>query len=195
MWAAGRSDGRVFQTIQRGISGSIMPSSDAPDDEVWAIVAYLKSISTVSALDFATGDADRGRNLFRANCAGCHRAGEGGGRLGPDLTRITLNRSRAGLTASIRDPSASMRAGYRTVTLVTGEGREIRGVKKGEDAFSVQVVDTGERLQGYLKADLREVRDETRSLMPAFGADRLSDGDLDDLLRYLASLIETERAQ
>ena len=72
--------------------------------------------------------------------------------------------------------------------MVTGDGREIRGVKKGEDAFSVQILDTAERLQGYLKADLRDMRDEEQSLMPAFGPDRLSDGDLDDLLRFLASL-------
>ena len=67
-------------------------------------------------------------------------------------------------------------------------------MKKSEDAFSVQIVDTGERLQGYLKADLREMRDEEQSLMPAFGPDRLSEGDLDDVLRFLASLREADTA-
>jgi putative heme-binding domain-containing protein len=192
LWAAGRSDGRIFQTVRLGIPGSIMPSSSAPDDEVWAVVAYLKSIGTVSPVEFATGDANRGRAFFGTNCSGCHRAEGSGGRLGPDLSRITISRSRAGLIAAIREPSASMAVGYRTVTLVTRDGGEIRGVKKGEDAFSVQVVDTHERLQGYLKADLRDVRHEAQSLMPVFGTDRVSDGDLDDLLRFLASLREAD---
>ncbi|MDP6579056.1 MAG: c-type cytochrome [Vicinamibacterales bacterium] len=194
LWAVGSADQRTFQTIRAGISGSIMPSSAAPDDELWAIVTYLRSIGTASPVEFATGDADRGREIFQSNCARCHRVAGRGGRLGPELSRITVTRSRASLTQAIRDPGASMAVGYRTVTLVTRDGDEIRGVKKSADAFSVQVVDTDERLQGYLRADLRDVRDETSSLMPAFGVDRLSDGDLDDLLRFLASMREADAA-
>ena len=74
--------------------------------------------------------------------------------------------------------------------MVTEGGERIRGLKKAEDAFSIQIVDTAERLQGYLKADLRDVQDEAQSLMPPFGPDQLSDGDLDNLLRFLTSLHE-----
>ena len=192
LWAVGTSEARIFQTIRRGVPGSIMPSSAAPDNELWAVVAYLKSVGTVPPVAFATGDADHGQEVFRSFCSRCHRVNGRGGRLGPDLSRIARIRSRAGLTLAIRKPSASMAVGYRTVMLVTTDGGLIRGVKKGEDAFSVQIVDTGERLQGYLKADLREVRNEERSLMPAFGLDRLSDGDLDDVLRFLASAREAD---
>ena len=194
LWAAGAADGRVFETIRAGVPGTIMPSSTAPEDEIWALVSFLKSVGTVSALEFATGDAGHGREVFFETCATCHRAEGRGGRLGPDLSRITRTRSRAGLTAAIRDPSASMRVGYRAVTVVTADGREIRGVKKGEDAFSIQMLDTGERLQAFLKADLREVRDETASLMPVFGVEQLSDRELDDLLRFLASVSEAGAA-
>ncbi len=41
LWASGTSDDRVFQAIQTGVSGSIMPSSSAPDTEIWAMVAYV----------------------------------------------------------------------------------------------------------------------------------------------------------
>lgn len=78
--------------------------------------------------------------------------------------------------------------GYQPVVLVTRDGQRIRGVKKNEDAFSVQVMDANERVQGYRKTDLREFANDTRSLMPDFGRDRLSERDLDDLLAYLASL-------
>ena len=71
---------------------------------------------------------------------------------------------------------------------MTRDGERIRGATKGDDAFSIQIVDTNERLQGYLKADLQEVIREERSLMRQFGPDRLGEGDLDDLLQYLASL-------
>jgi hypothetical protein len=49
-------------------------------------------------------------------------------------------------------------------------------------------MDTRERLQGYLKADLSEVTMDKQSLMPVYGPDRLNDRDLDDLLRYLTGL-------
>ena len=61
-------------------------------------------------------------------------------------------------------------------------------MRKAEDAFSVQILDTGERLQGYLKADLTSVAPDTRSLMPDYGADRLSEADLDDLVAFLTAL-------
>ena len=46
LWTTEGSDGRVFQTIRSGVPGSIMPPSSAPDTELWAIIAYLRNIST-----------------------------------------------------------------------------------------------------------------------------------------------------
>jgi mono/diheme cytochrome c family protein len=67
-------------------------------------------------------------------------------------------------------------------------GPPIQGVKKNEDLFSVQIMDTRERIQGYEKDKMKAVKNETKSAMPIFGPDRLSDSDLDDLLRYLQTL-------
>ena len=80
------------------------------------------------------------------------------------------------------------RSGYEAVTLVTRDGQRIRGVKKNEDEFSIQIMDMRERLQGYLKTNLTEVVSEPRSLMPVYGAERLNDRDLDDLLQFLGTL-------
>ena len=188
LWASGTDDERVFRTIQRGVSGSNMPSSSAPDNEIWAIVAYLKGLSTVSPFENEIGDPERGQKLFSSMCVRCHRVNTQGGSLGPDLSRIARVRSRNMLMRSIREPSASVAVRYRAVTLVTHDDRRIRGAIKSEDAFSIQIADTRERLQGYRKADLREVIHEERSLMPEFGSDRLRDSDLDDLLKYLGTL-------
>ena len=188
LWVSGQSDDQIFRTIRFGRPGSIMPPSTAPDAELRAIVAYLKSIGTVPADFTANGDVDHGEELFRSTCTQCHRVGQDGGRLGPDLSLIAQTRSRAELRRAIREPSASIAAAYRPLTLVTQDGEQIRGVRKGEDAFSVQIVDTNERLQGYRKADLEEVVREDESLMPVFGVNRLSDSELDDLLKFLGTL-------
>ena len=81
------------------------------------------------------------------------------------------------------------------MTLVTEGGQRIRGAIKSEDSFSILIVDTDERLQGYLKADLQAVMRGESSLMPEFGPDRLSDPALDDLLRYLGTLRGTAPAR
>jgi hypothetical protein len=61
---------------------------------------------------------------------------------------------------------------------------------KNEDSFSIQIMDTEERLQGYLKASVN-LRDEPRTLMPGFGPDRIGEGDINHLLAYLAALSES----
>ena len=194
LWLEGTNDERVFETIREGVDGAVMPPSFAPDEELWAMVAYLRDISTVPPFDPAGGDAGTGREIFAANCAQCHRVNGDGGTLGPDLSNIAAVRSREALIGSIRDPSETMEAGYRTVTLVAADGERIEGVVKGEDAFSIQVVDADARLQGYLKANLRSFVHEDESLMPRFGRLRLNERELDDLLAFLGTLREDASA-
>jgi putative heme-binding domain-containing protein len=188
---AGATDERLFQTIRKGVPGTEMPAAredDAPDDDLLMIIAYLRKIGTVAPPETPIGNADNGARLFSAQCASCHRVAGRGGRIGPDLTRIGAARSRAALTREIRTPSEWIPPAYETVTVVTKDGQRIRGIKKNEDVFSIQVMDLRERIQGYLKSSLQEVIYEKSSLMPAFGSGRLNDSDLNDLMGYLMTL-------
>jgi len=185
LWMNDGADERAMKTIRTGVAGSIMPPSSAPDEEIRAIVAYLRSIS-VAKTEAISGNATSGEAVFAANCAQCHRINGRGGYLGPDLSRIAGSQSNQVLTRAIRDASASFASGYEPVTLVTRDGRQIRGTRKAEDAFSIQIMDLQGRLRGFEKGDLREVTRDRKSLMPDFGTDRLPDSSLDDLLAYLA---------
>ena len=188
--AGGVADERLFDTIRKGVPGTDMPpqSASTSDDGILQIIAYLRNLGTVAPVERPAGNVDSGQRLFGQQCASCHRVSGVGGRIGPDLTRVGLTRSRAALTREIRTPSEWMPNGFETVTLVTRDGQRIRGTKKTEDVFSIQIMDTRERLQGYLKANLQEVIYEKSSLMPAFPPSRLNDRDLDDLLGYLTTL-------
>jgi len=191
VWVRGRTDAALFRTIRNGVPNTEMPAHPAPrtsDLDIWRILAYLKTISPPTAAAPGSGNATSGEHVFSSNCIGCHRIGDRGGNLGPDLSRIGAARARAAMARQIRGTMGSFRTGYEPVTLTTPNGQEIQGVKKNEDLFSVQVMDTRERIQGYLREDLRTVSDEKKSAMPVFGPDKLSDADLDDLLSYLESL-------
>ena len=192
--ARGRSDSRLFATIRNGVPSTEMPAFPAPrtsDLDIWRILAYLKTLAA-SAPGVPVGDASAGQGLFATNCTSCHRVGDRGGHLGPDLSRIGLARARAAMARQIRGNMTDFRTGYAPVILTTPDGQQIRGVKKNEDLFSVQVMDTRERIQGYLREDMRTVADEKQSAMPTFGPDRLTDAQLDDLLAYLESLQGTK---
>jgi putative heme-binding domain-containing protein len=185
IWTNQNSEQRALQIIRSGVPGSIMPPSTAPDNELRAIVAYLRNISTAKT-EASRGDAERGQQVFAANCASCHRINGRGGPLGPDLSRVAASQTNAVLTRAIRNASASFTSGFEPVTLVHRDNRRTKGTRKGEDAFSIQIMDVKGRLQGYLKSELIEVIRDDTSLMPDFTPDRLSDAALDDLLAYLA---------
>ena len=153
----GMPDERLFQTIRKGVPGTEMPPSTAPDDDVLMIIAYLRDMNAGGPTEPVAGNVENGAKLFAGQCASCHRVGTRGGRLGPDLSRVGAARSRAALVREIRTPSEWIPPGYETVTLVTSDGQKIRGVKKNEDVFSIQVMDTRERIQGYRRSALREV--------------------------------------
>ena len=191
VWSRGRTDRGLFNTIRRGVDNTEMPSFRAPrtsDRDVWQILAYLRTLSTPAPTEPPPGDAAHGATVFETMCARCHRVNAEGGRLGPDLSRIGTSRSREVLVARIRGGIEGSRDGYEPVTITPEDGPPIRGVKKNEDLFSVQIMDTRERIQGFEKDQVLSVVDGERPMMPVFGPDRLSDAELDDLLKYMDTL-------
>ena len=98
------TDEKLFDTIRKGVPGTDMPSSQASDDELLLTIAYLRNLEHRRRPNAVTGNVENGARIFAAQCASCHRVGGRGGRLGPDLTRIGIARSRAG--AHPRDPNA-----------------------------------------------------------------------------------------
>lgn len=188
VWANGRTDDGLFKTLKEGVPGTEMPPLRFVDPEAWQILAYLRTLAEPAPTDPPRGNAENGQRIFRARCAGCHRVNGIGGRLGPDLSRVGAGRTRAAMVNRIRGVVQDFVPGYEPVTLTTADGQSIRGVKKNEDLFSVQIMDMQERIQGYEKATLKAIVNDKKSVMPPFGVDRLNDRDLDDLVRYLQSL-------
>jgi putative heme-binding domain-containing protein len=191
-WMHGGSDADLFRTISEGVPGTEMPAGpNLSDDEIWMLISYLRSLATGTPIP-ERGDARRGETLFWAkgqtNCGQCHMVGARGGRMGPNLSRIGSARSRAALEREIRQPGEVIPVGYEAVTVVTRDGRRLRGVRKNEDTFSIQLMTVNEEIRSFFKRDLTEVSAEPQSLMPAYGPERLSDDDLQDLIRYLRTL-------
>ncbi len=186
------TDAQLYRLISRGIPGTEMPASTMHDDELWMVIAYIRTLADPSAGKEWPGDAGNGERLFwsaaKGNCGLCHMVRDRGGRLGPNLTRIGAARSRAALLREIRRSSEVIPVGFETVKVVTRDGRRITGARKNEDTFSVQLMTAGGEIFSFMKRDLKEVTEDPTSLMPDYGPDRLTDPELDDVVRYLQTL-------
>jgi cytochrome c oxidase cbb3-type subunit III len=201
------SDAEMFQVINGGIPGTVMPANGTngqgvgmTDQEIWQIITYIRSVE-VKAPAKPTGIAAHGKELFYgdANCSLCHMVEGKGGRVGPELTGAGGSRTRESIIDSVRNPSRRLAWGlteatkefpqeYETVSVVTADGKEIKGVALNEDSFSVQMIDSNEHIYLLEKDRLRSFKKSRESLMPKYDPDVLSDKDLDDIVAYLISV-------
>jgi putative heme-binding domain-containing protein len=197
----------MFQVISNGIPGTVMPANGTngqgvgmTDEEIWQIITYIRSVEVKAAAN-ASRNAARGKQLFYgdANCSLCHMVEGKGGRVGPELTGVGGSRTRDAIIDSVRNPSRRLAWGltestkefpqeYETITAVTADGKEIKGVALNEDNFSVQLMDASESVYLLEKDKLCSFKKSRESMMPVYKPDLLSDKDLDDVVAYLISV-------
>src|SRR5271166_5633451 len=201
------SDAEMFQVISSGIPGTVMPANGTngqgvgmTDEEIWQIITYIRSVE-VKLPAKALGNAAHGKELFYgdANCSLCHMVEGKGGRVGPELTSVGGSRTRESIIDSVRNPSRRLAWGlteptkefpqeYESITVVTADGKEIKGVALNEDSFSVQIMDRDEHIYLLEKDKLRSFQKSRESMMPTYTPELLSDEDLEDIVAYLVSV-------
>jgi cytochrome c oxidase cbb3-type subunit III len=184
----GGSDEALFRVITKGIPGTAMAAFTLNGREVWQLIAYLRAVNIGKAAEQAKGNAAKGEQIFNANgCGRCHTNGKAGGFIGPDLSEIGSRRSLAQLESSILDPGADVAADYWSVQARTKTGQTVTGIRLNEDMTSFQIREPSGRLRSLLKTELASYEIVRTSPMPSFKG-KISSGDLEDLVAYLASL-------
>jgi len=133
------------------------------------------------------GDAVKGKALFESNgCLTCHRVGDKGSHLGPNLTDIGDRRDPERLLAAIRDPDAEVLPENRFVNVVLKDGKSVRGRLLNHNAISVQLIDSKEQLRSFTIQQMRSYTILEKGLMPP--QTNLSGQDVADIVNYEASL-------
>lgn len=187
-----RTDSELFDAVVKGIAGTEMPATGLAPGEAWAIVAYIRSLRAVAAEVSVPGDRGRGAEVFwsekQGRCGRCHMIRGRGGRLGPDLSDLGAEMSLARIREALTLPRPHPSRGYRPVTVVTRDGREISGVAKNEHNFSIQILGEDDRLHLFIHDEIEEIRFDDRPLMPRDYDERLSGTEFQNLLAYLSRL-------
>jgi len=131
-----------------------------------------------------------GEALFfgKAACASCHEVNGRGGVVGPDLStagRLSAEALRQKIVDPNANPNSGGRGGPSTTVARTKDGKEIRGIRRAEDTFSLLITDISGKLLRLDKRDLASATVEQKSLMPADFAQRLSEPEIQSLVAYL----------
>jgi PQQ-dependent dehydrogenase (methanol/ethanol family) len=194
----GGEDQDLFQNVRAGIPGTQMPAfSVLPTDNVWRIITYLRGLSgaDVSAKEAVPGNAAAGEKLFfgKGSCDTCHQVNARGIPVAADLSEAGKNSVQV-LKQGILNPNAPkgrMRRGQQSAIAFTAklkDGREIRGLRRAEDTFSMLVTDLTGRTFVIAKSDIAGSQDQSKSLMPDDYGQRFTPSEIDDVVAYLKTL-------
>jgi putative heme-binding domain-containing protein len=137
------------------------------------------------------GNAQRGMAVFfaeKSKCAVCHRVGDKGVRVGPDLTTIGRNRSRRDLLESIVFPSSSIVRQYEPYTVVTTQGRIHAGLITRQTADTVFVQQQVGEPIGVPRDEIEQLVPSMVSLMPKGLDQALTEQQLADVIAWLKTL-------
>jgi putative heme-binding domain-containing protein len=189
----------LLDRLERGAGGAELPAElrlQLETHPVAAIAARAQALRAaagdraevlrrITAELPAGGDVARGRALYAANCAACHRLGGTGGLLGPALDRIG-ERPRDELLIAILDPNRSIEDNYRLWTVAMRDGRSFAGRVVGETRRAIRLLDLSGIEHELPRGELESLQQTPMSLMPATFEHLRADG-LADLLAFLAA--------
>jgi len=145
-----------------------------------------------AALLARSGDADRGRALFRESgatqCRNCHVAEGTGREVGPPLGGIATRLGRAEVLESILWPSKKIDPKYQTWIAQLADGRVASGLLVERTADRVVLRDAEGREHSFAVSDIDDLQPQATSLMPEHQLRDLTAEQAADLLAYLETL-------
>jgi len=158
-----------------------------PADEKGKRLGSSPRPATILALH---GDAKRGEALFwsmAVNCGSCHKIGERGTSLGPDLSAIGKLRARDDLLQSLLEPSRRIEPKFAAYLARASGGSVVTGLVMKRDAGGVVLRDAQNKEVALAAEEIDQMQPSRRSLMPDGQMAGLTPQEAADLLEYLAT--------
>lgn len=161
------------------------PTDSSLEKAPTASVTSDDANSPIAQIALLSGDIRKGQSVFRTNCATCHRYGQQGADIGPDLTQIHQKFDKNGLLDAIIHPSAAIAFGYEPWLITTKKGQTFYGFLVSDSEQSVII----KGIKGYkhtiLTNEVFSRRQYKNSLMPDPASMGLTNQQLADLTAFL----------
>ena len=168
----------VYEEILGPATRAAAAANDAKKRKLEALAANARN-----------GRVAEGRKVFEAStCVACHKAGNTGRAMGPDLSRIGQIRQPRDLLESILFPSATVAQDFETHVIETANGQTHTGTLKNETTDALILLDLAGQEKSVPLAEVVGRNTLTTSLMPTGLEQAFTDQQLLDLVAWLGSL-------
>jgi putative heme-binding domain-containing protein len=140
--------------------------------------------SFMRALD-AHGDSAKGKKIFLERCSSCHRVGNEGSALGPDLVTVK-NSGKEKLLVNILDPNREVAPQYSAWLVETKDGDSLLGIITNDTAASVTLTQAYGLETIVFRNNIKRLKNQGQSLMPEGLEENLKPQDMADLLEFIS---------
>jgi putative heme-binding domain-containing protein len=138
------------------------------------------------------GDSQNGRRLIveaaTINCKNCHRIGDVGNEIGPDLTRIGSKLTTAKILESILEPSKQIEPKYQLQLIETSSGTIATGILLSETDTTLILKNVKNELVTVSKSEIERSLPSNISMMPEQIVSELTASQVADMIAFLSSL-------
>ncbi|MBC7855261.1 MAG: c-type cytochrome, partial [Pirellulaceae bacterium] len=132
--------------------------SATPEDRKKALEDYQSVLAM-------TGDAKRGQVSFAKNCATCHKIGETGVNVAPDISD-SRTKTPAQILADIIQPNRAIDANYVGYNLLLTDGTAAAGILTSETSTSITLKAAGAKVITVARGEIEQLKSTGVSLMP-----------------------------
>ncbi len=130
------------------------------------------------------GDAERGRVVYKRVCASCHRRGDVGQLVGPDLKSV-VEHSPEKILANILDPNLDIQPGYQAYACLLDSGESLYGLIASENASGVVFKLIDGRTRTIFRTEIELLKSTAVSLMPENLESMMTRQELADVIALL----------
>ncbi len=141
------------------------------------IAAYEPALQRV-------GDRAAGQKVFQRECIACHRLGDKGFDVGPNLAQVR-HRSPAEVMTHVLDPNREVAPNFVQYIVTIDDGRVATGIIVDETATSLTLRRGENAQETILRQNIEQISSTGTSLMPEGVEKKITVAEMSDLLAYL----------
>lgn len=162
-------------SVVQSLAKQVFANANGSREEVIAAYAAKSDIAA---------DSRRGEAVFRRECMACHRIGDIGRVVGPDLTSSAV-RDRDALLVHVLDPNRNVLPNYESYICIDNDGRVTTGILTSQTATSITLLGQENDARTILRTNIDELTSTGKSLMPEGFERNISKEEMTDLIAFL----------
>jgi putative heme-binding domain-containing protein len=141
-------------------------------------------IATYHDVPSLKGDIESGHKVYQTICAACHRKGEEGRDIGPNLATV-LSWTPEQLLTNILDPNREVAPNFLLYIVETNDGRVLSGIIMNETPASVSLKGADGNEQSVPRSEVKSLKSAGISLMPEGLEAAINPQQLADLIAFI----------